>query len=154
MPNYRVIAIPTNTADKIRSTMKAPGYGHPAHREVAAGYGPCRHCLQEFRVGQEERILFTLDPFYGMEPFPLPGPVFIHADPCMRYSESSGFPAATRKHGLTLIAYGVGREQVEEHRVTDADLDQCIEQLFLLPSVRYIHVRDTDAGCYDFRIER
>jgi hypothetical protein len=22
------------------------------------------------------------------------------------------------------------------------------------PAVRYLHVRDTEAGCYDFRIER
>jgi hypothetical protein len=134
--------------------MKAPGYGHPAHREVATGYGPCRHCLEEFRVGEEGRILFTLDPFYGLEPLPLPGPVFIHADPCVRYDEGAGFPAQTRSHELTLIAYGTGRVQIAEQRVSDGNVEPCIAKMLAHPSVRYIHVRDTNAGCYDFRIER
>jgi len=154
VPEFRVIAIPTTTAAKVRNTMKAPGYGHPAHREVATGYGPCRHCLQEFRVGEEERILFTLDPFYGLEPLPLPGPVFIHADPCVRYNEGAGFPAQTRSHELTLIAYGAGRVQIAEQRVSDGNVDGCIGELLANPAVGYIHVRDTNAGCYDFRIQR
>ena len=37
----KVVAIPTKVAELARSTMLSPGYGHPAHREVAKGYGPC-----------------------------------------------------------------------------------------------------------------
>ncbi|MBV9737341.1 MAG: DUF1203 domain-containing protein, partial [Candidatus Eremiobacteraeota bacterium] len=66
----------------MRSLQTAPIYGHPAHIEVATGYGPCRHCLRTFNVGREQRILFTYDPFQGIEDVPLPGPVFIHAVPC------------------------------------------------------------------------
>jgi hypothetical protein len=77
---FRVAAIPTKVADLVRSTMRSPGYGHPAHAEVATGYGPCRHCLRDFQVGKERRILFTYDPFHGIEPLPLPGPIFIHED--------------------------------------------------------------------------
>ncbi|HSG38878.1 MAG TPA: DUF1203 domain-containing protein, partial [Thermoanaerobaculia bacterium] len=61
MSFYRVISIPEEFASKVRTTLKAPRYGHPAHVEVAAGYGPCRACLQKFREGEEERILFTFD---------------------------------------------------------------------------------------------
>src|ERR1700757_3827213 len=65
--SFRVAAIPSKVADLVRSTMRSPGYGHPAHAEVATGYGPCRHCLRDFEVGKDRRILFTYDPFHGIE---------------------------------------------------------------------------------------
>jgi hypothetical protein len=95
---YRVIALSTSTADKVRATKSSPGYGQPAHSEVAQGYGPCRHCLRMFRVGEERRVLFTLDPFYGLESLPLPGPVFIHEETCERYPEDGGFPSELAAH--------------------------------------------------------
>ena len=151
---YRVIAIPTKTAEKVRATMKSPGYGHPAHVETATGYGPCRHCLKEFRVGEERRILFTLDPFYELVPLPLPGPVFVHAEPCERYDEDSGFPRPTLAHALTLVAYGDDRKMLAEEQVVDGNVDPTLGRFFANPEVRYVHVRDREAGCYDFRLER
>ena len=152
--SYRVIAITTKTAEKVRATMRSPGYGHPAHVETATGYGPCRHCLKEFRVGEEQRILFTLDPFYELAPLPLPGPVFIHAEPCERYDERQGFPEQTLKHALALVAYGGERKMLVEERVADGNVDPVLNRFLENPEVRYVHVRDTSAGCYDFRIER
>ena len=55
MSAYHVIAIPETLAQKVRTTLKAPGYGHPAHVETASGYGPCRLCLKKFREGEEDR---------------------------------------------------------------------------------------------------
>lgn len=154
MPEYRYIAIPQKTADRVRSTMRSPGYGHPAHREVATGYGPCRLCLRTFEVGVEERILFTLDPFYGIEDLPLPGPVFIHATGCQRYDEDSRFPDDLREHPLTLNGYGTGRRLIAQKYVTDNDVEAVLNQIFSNSDVTYVHVRDTHAGCYDLRVER
>jgi hypothetical protein len=89
---FRTVAIPTSLAESVRATLSSPGYGHPAHTEVAAGYGPCRHCLRVFRVNEERRILFTYDAFAGREALPLPGPVFIHERSCERYPPDGGFP--------------------------------------------------------------
>jgi Protein of unknown function (DUF1203) len=50
MSTYRFQGIPDSIAAAARESMKSPQYGHPAHTEVAAGYGPCRQCLQTFRV--------------------------------------------------------------------------------------------------------
>jgi len=152
--SFRVAAIPTKVADLVRSTMRSPGYGHPAHAELATGYGPCRHCLRDFQIGRERRILFTYDPFYGMEPLPLPGPVFIHAEPCKRFSESGGFPEDIRSHRLTFSAYGDGRRLLGEVYVDNRDVEPIIAESFARNDVKYLHVRDTEAGCYDFRIER
>jgi Protein of unknown function (DUF1203) len=151
---FRVVAMPQSTADQVRSTMRSPGYGHPASVETATGYGPCRLCLRTFRVGEETRILFTFDPFYQLEPLPLPGPVFIHEHECPRYDEHSVFPEDMREHRLTLNAYGPGRRLLAQGYVEDGRVEPAIEHLLADDRIRYIHVRDTDAGCYDFRIER
>ena len=134
--------------------MRSPGYGHPAHVDVASGYGPCRHCLRTFHVGAESRILFTYDPFFGLEPLPLPGPIFIHADACERFDPAAGFPEDMRSHRLTFVAYGAGRRMLAEEYVEDGAVEAMIERQLAMDDVRYLHVRDTEAGCYDFRVER
>ena len=154
MTRYRVVAIPDKVAATVRRTRKSPGYGHPAHAEVATGYGPCRLCLRTFQIGSDKRILFTYDPFHGHEPFPLPGPVFIHESECERHPEDAGFPLDLVPHRLTLNAYQRGRRLVDVRYVTDGNPETTIADLLSLDDVDYIHVRDTDAGCYDFRIER
>jgi len=150
---YRVLAVSEQLARKVRETRKSPGYGHPVHAEVATGYGPCRSCLRDFEIGVERRLLFTLDPFFGIEEFPLPGPVFVHEDECPRYPEDAGFPADILGHDLTLVAYGKGRHQRAEERATGADVEPTVARMLARPDVDYVLVRDTPAGCYDFRIE-
>jgi hypothetical protein len=154
MQPYRVVAVGSQITDVVRRTLRAPGYGHPAHAEVAAGYGPCRQCLRDFAVGQERRILFTYDPFNHQEKLPLPGPVFIHESECEPYPERGGFPADLRARPLTLNAYAAGRRLVAQKYVSGGDIDPQVEQLLQDREVSYIHMRDTVAGCYDFRIER
>jgi hypothetical protein len=154
MTPYRIVAIPGKVADIVRDTLLSPGYGHPAHAEVAAGYGPCRLCLRTFAVGAERRILFTYDPFHGVETLPLPGPVFIHEGSCERYAEDGGFPEDLRPHALTLNAYARGRRLQAQEYIVDGRVEPVAESLLARPEVAYIHVRDTEAGCFDFRIER
>lgn len=154
MQQYRVVAVANGIANAVRRTLRSPGYGHPAHTEVATGYGPCRQCLRDFAVGQERRILFTYDAFHEAENLPLPGPVFIHETDCRRYPEDGGFPVDARSHSLTLNAYAAGRRLLAQRYVSDGVVEPQIQQLLGDPEIAYIHVRDTQAGCYDFRIER
>ena len=154
MQSYSVVAVEDRIADAVRKTLRSPGYGHHAHTEVATGYGPCRQCLRTFAVGAERRILFTYDPFYGKENLPLPGPVFIHERDCERYQEDGGFPADVLSHSLTLNAYARGRRLVAQRYVSNGVVEPELQRLLLDRDVAYIHVRDTDAGCYDFCIER
>lgn len=154
MQAYRVVAVHDRVADTVRKTLRSPGYGHPAHAEVATGYGPCRQCLRTFAVGKERRILFTYDAFYGKEDLPLPGPVFIHEHHCERYPESGGFPVDMTSHRVTLNAYARGRRLIAQKYVSNGEVEPRLQQLLQDRDVAYIHVRDTDAGCYDFCIER
>jgi hypothetical protein len=149
-----VLPIDSALAENVRSTLKSPQYGHPAHVELAAGYGPCRACLQQFRTGKEDRILFTYNPFAGLDEYPSPGPVFIHAKSCPAFAEDQSFPQELRSLPLTLEAYGEGRWIIARERPLELEIEECIERLLNTGGVRYIHVRKTEAGCFIARIER
>ena len=154
MNSFRVMAIPTEVADEVRDTMKAPRYGFPAHTELSSDQAPCRHCLRLTTPDVDRRILFTYDCFDGVETLPLPGPVYIHADDCERYNESAGFPEQIRTREITFNAYGEGRRMLGQRYVDDGNVNEAIEEMFANAEVRYLHVRSTPAGCYTFRIER
>lgn len=154
MTAIRVVAIPTEVANAVRETMRAPGYGFPAHAELATDDAPCRHCLRTTAAGVDRRILFTYDRFAGIESLPQPGPVYIHADDCPRYSGDAGFPEELRASPRTLEAYARGRRLVAQEYVVDGKFEPVIEQLLERQEVDYIQVNSTTAGCYTFRIER
>ncbi|MGA7919706.1 MAG: DUF1203 domain-containing protein [Candidatus Acidiferrales bacterium] len=150
----RVIAIPTEIANKVRRDGKDPHYQHPAHTATAREGAPCRHCLRIIAAGEQKATLFTYDAFEGLERLPLPGPVYIHAEACERYPEDGGFPAALRNSPRTLSAYAQGRSLVATEYVENGNVDAGVEKLLSRSDVDYIHVRSTTAGCYTFRIER
>jgi hypothetical protein len=154
MSSFRVVAIASEVAEQVRNTGKSPNYGFPAHREVAAGRAPCRHCLKLIRKDEEELLLFTHDPFRELGEPPLPGPVYIHAKKCTRHPESDAIPEEYRGRLLTLEGYGQNRALVKEIRVADGEEDRAAEQLFSDERIRYVNVRSTEAGCFLFRMER
>ena len=154
MAGFRVLPIDSKLAEEARNTLKSPQYGHPAHIELAKGYGPCRACLKQFRVGEEDRILFTFNPFQGLHDYPSPGPVFIHARSCPAFAEAQVFPQELRSLPLTLEAYGEGRWIIARECPSEDEIEGCIERLLNTAGVRYIHVRNTEAGCFIARIER
>jgi hypothetical protein len=153
---FRVVGIPEELARQARTEMKSPQYGHPAHTEVARGYGPCRSCLGKFETGRDERLLFTYNPFAGLDPYPSPGPVFIHSEECPTY-EAPEFPQELRDLPLTFEAYGKDRWIVARERVSPAsntEIEPALERLLGNSEVEYIHVRNTEAGCFIARVER
>ena len=153
MLSYRTIALPEALSEEVRTRRLSPGYGHPVHEETAMSYGPCRSCLQFFREGEEQRLLFTHDAFGGLEKLPLPGPVFIHAEKCPRHREDQGLPAHLRTLDLTLNAYGEGRRRIAQEYATGEAVEKALDRLLGLPDLAYILVRNTAAGCYIARIK-
>ena len=154
MAGFRVLPIAFALAEQVRSTLKSPQYGHPAHVELAAGYGPCRLCLKQFRTGEEDRILFTYNPFQGLDEYPSPGPVFIHAESCSGYDDQRSFPAELRSLPLTLEAYGENRWIIARERPSANEIEGSVERLLQTSGVRYIHIRNTEAGCFIAQIQR
>ncbi len=150
----RIVAIPTEVAEAVRTTLRAPGYGFPAHAELATDDAPCRHCLRTIVANKHRRILFTYDRFTGIESLPQPGPVYVHADACLRYSEDAGFPEELRGSPPTLEAYARGRRLITLEYVADGEFEPAIEKLFSRSEVDYLQVNSTTAGCFTFRIDR
>ncbi len=151
MRTFRFEGIADSVAAEVRATMRAPGYGHPAHREVAQGYGPCRQCLRTFAVGGEERILFTYQPFDEPGSLPSPGPVFIHADPCDRY-DSGALPPDFRALPLVFEAYGSGGRLVAQRRGGAGAPEDVLRDLFEQTGADYVHIRNGEAGCFMARV--
>jgi hypothetical protein len=153
MRSYRIQGIPDSIAAAARDSMQSPQYGHPAHAEMATGYGPCRLCLETFQVGAEERLLFTYQPFTDPAAVPAPGPVFIHRARCERY-DGAALPEALRPLPLVLDGYGAGGEPLVQRRVGASPFEAVLEGVFDSAEVRYAHLRNAEAGCFIARIDR
>jgi hypothetical protein len=152
MPVFRYSGIATTVADDVRVTLRSPQYGHPAHRERATGYGPCRHCLRTFQVQAEDRLLFTYQPF-GPGSLPAPGPVYIHADTCPRY-DAPELPPDLRPLPLVVEGYGAGGRLLLQERVLEGTPEEVIGRAFGTGQVEYVHLRNGEAGCFIARVER
>ena len=150
---FQVLAISDSIAAQAREQLASPQYGHPGHVEVATGTGPCRSCLRTFEIGEEERLLFTYNPFEGLDAYPSPGPVFMHRTACSPF-RGDGFPETLKSLPLTLEAYGDDRWILDRVRVVNGEVDEAVETLLANSAVRYLHVRHTEAGCFIAQVNR
>ncbi|HEV7609576.1 MAG TPA: DUF1203 domain-containing protein [Steroidobacteraceae bacterium] len=154
---FRVRGVPQEIADEVRRTRLSPGYGHPAHLELAAGTGPCRCCLRPFVPGREQRLLFTYRPSAdacdGNRSLMAPGPVFIHAEHCDAYV-GDGFPDALRSVALAFEGRASGSRVCELSARADVPAEAQIKVLFDDHFAQWLHLRHAQAGCYIARIDR
>ena len=151
--NYKIIPINSEIARSVRENMKSPQYGHPAFADVAKGYGPCRVCLKTFIKGAEERILFTYNSFENLSDLPLPSPIYIHKNECEPFDENT-FPPDLVDLPLLFEGYGDEGELVKREIVNKENVENQIAEIFALPNVGYINIRNAEAGCFVARIEK
>ena len=78
----------------------------------------------------------------------------MHEAPCARYPEDAGYPEHLRVLPTTLEAYARGRRLLVSEYVTDGSVEAEIGRLLEDPAADYVHVINTEAGCYDLRVER
>jgi uncharacterized protein DUF1203 len=149
---FRVQGIPGSVAESVRSSLRSPQYGHPAHAELATGTGPCRLCLEPFTVGRDQRLLFTYQPFSDPGALPAPGPVFIHRESCRRY-DALEMPAGLSTLPLVLEGYGEEGTLLARRRI-EADAGAALAEVFGPANVRYAHLRHGEAGCFVARVDR
>lgn len=140
-------------ADEVRRTGLSPGYGHPAHIEVARGTGPCRCCLEPFVIGRDARTLFTYRPTGDADSLMAPGPVFIHAKHCSAWS-GTGFPDALRVLPLAFEARAAGSLVTAFSARGEENAEAQIERLFAETQSQWIQLRHAQAGCHIARIDR
>lgn len=152
--NFTVIAVPNEISTQARISLVSPQFsGLKADVGLATGYGPCRSCLKVFEQGQDKRIYITYNSFDGLSNLPDPGPIFIHKDDCTRFEETF-FPSDLL--GIPIFLEGFGDEstlQCREKMIPDS-VESQIRTIFTNPLVRFINLRNAEAGCFIARVER
>lgn len=145
--SFSVQPIPIAIADYVRGQLRSPQYGHPAHRDRAAGLGPCRLCFEPFRVGEEDRILFTFNPFLDGCTLASPGPIFIHAEHCQPFADD-GLPPGLRTLPLVIEPLDAVGLPVWRTNAKGMDVDDTIRVAFDNPAVARLLIRHGEAGCF------
>jgi len=153
VPEFIVRPIGRDITDAVRTTLRAPRYGHPVHRELAKGTGPCRECLSAFNVEREDRMLFTYNSFDGLDVTPQPGPVFIHAESCEPFS-GDAYPDGLRTIPMLAEAHYHDATCSAPNGLKPGGESAILEAMLGDDRVRFIHLRHAEAGCFIARVER
>lgn len=150
---FRIVPIDAGLAARARREQRSPQYGHPATVEIAKGSGPCRQCLRTFRIGEEQRLLFTYNPVPAGAGLPQPGPIFVHADACAAFADA-GVPPELRTLPLFLEAFGRGTWTVRREPVDAQSIEADIAAMLRDPGIELVNIRHAEAGCFIARVER
>ena len=151
---YRVVAIPESILSEVRQTMVSPQYKSlAANVSVANGYGPCRSCLQVFDQGHDRRIYLTYNSFDGLSPLPDPGPIFIHENECSRFVGEE-FPPDILDLPVYLEAFANESRLVERLAMDRESVNAQLSKIFANDQVRFVNLRNAEAGCFIARVER
>ena len=150
--NFQIVPLPTEIAEAARRKVAA---GAPDHRIVTAdspnGF-PCRHCLR-WAQPDERVILFPYTAIPPGHPYSESGPIFVHADPCERYSATHEYPSGFRS-GRVLRAYNANYDMVDAEIANGSEPEAVVEKLLQNPETAFVHVRSVTHGCYTFGVER
>src|SRR5437763_6533177 len=92
---FRIVPLPTEVAEEARHVAESGAADHAVIKvDSPIGY-PCRHCLRWAQPG-ERVILFSYTSIPAGHPYSETGPIFVHAEPCKRYSNTSEYPEEFR----------------------------------------------------------
>ena len=150
----KYIALPTDRVLKLVNG-EPDANGQIPEKSISDGDGnPCRHCLQEIPLG-EPMLILAYRPFSKIQPYAEVGPIFLCANLCDRYQDTSGVPDLYRDQEMLVrgydandrIIYGTGKI------MPVSSLEQENFPLFEIPSLSYAHARSATNNCYHFRIE-
>lgn len=152
--SYRVIPIDGEKVAAVRNDLVSPQYKSlAANVSLANGYGPCRSCLRVFGQGTDQRVYFTYNSFEGRSTLPDPGPVFIHLDECSEFGGNS-FPPDLLDLPVLLEAFGDDSRLMSRHHLDRGHVDVQIGEIFRDDAVRFINLRNAEAGCFIATVER
>jgi hypothetical protein len=132
--------------------------GQRPERHVSDGDGvPCRHCQCDVAEG-EPYLILSYRPFSEPQPYAETGPIFLHAEPCERYVESTEIPAMFHRNNRRYLLKGYNeRDRIVYGTgtiVSPDELPVAAERILSREDVRYVHVRSATNNCYQLRMER
>lgn len=148
--------IPTKDARALQGG-GTDAYGQVPEVHMSDGEGiPCRHCLGDVAKG-ERYLVLAYTPFKTLQPYAETGPIFLHADACPAYADTSALPEEIRSRALVLMKAYDGRDRIVYGKgclIKPDDITDSAGELFADKEIAYLHVRSAYNNCYSFRIER
>jgi hypothetical protein len=149
---FRIVLLPTAIAEKARRVAESGAEDHAVVKvDSATGY-PCRHCLRWAQPG-ERVILFPYASIPPGHPYSETGPIFVHAEPCQRYSATDEYPADFR-NGRAFRAYDANYNIIDAEVANENEPRAVIEKLLQSPKTEFVDARSVTHGCFTFRIQR
>ena len=149
---FRIIALPTDIAEKARRAAESGAEDHAVIKVDSATGFPCRHCLCWAKPG-ERVILFPYASIPTGHPYSETGPIFVHAEPCERYGAIGEYPNDFR-NGRAFRAYDAAYNMIDAEVADGNDPEAIIEKLFQNPKTEFVDARSVTRGCFAFRILR
>ena len=149
---FRVVPLPTEIAERARRAAEGGAKDHAiVTADSPTGY-PCRHCLNFAKTG-ERLILFPYASIPAGHPYSEAGPIFVHAEPCERYSATHEYPDDLRK-GRVFRAYNARYDMIDAEVANGSEPDAIVEKLLQNPETAFVDARSVTRGCYTFRLQR
>ena len=153
---FCVTPIPADVLDGIR----AAGEDLSGNRLVPitddAGGSPMRCCLKPSAPG-DRLCVIAYRPFTHPGPYAETGPVFVHADACGGYTDTSSYPAGYREWP-TMVFRPYRYDGVIAYDAIQmgdgATAEKLIAEILADPTIEFVHTRNVYAGCFMFCISR
>jgi len=149
---FRVVPLPSEVAESARRAAEAGAADHAIVIADSPHAYPCRHCLRWARPG-ERLILFPYTSIPSGHPYSETGPIFVHAEPCERYSATDEYPADFR-NGRAFRAYDANYDMIDGVVANGTEPEAVIEKLLQNQAAAFVDVCSVTRGCFTFRIER
>ena len=149
---FHIRALSPEFAAGIRSSRK-DRRGHDVSVRSDAGRHQCRACLRLTSPG-ERHLLLSYSPFASEHPYVETGPIFIHERECEPYASGAGYPPEFPRHDVVLRAYSAAEEIEDARLVGPRRVEDVISELLASDRVAHIHARNSEYGCFMFRIDR
>src|SRR5438128_12060465 len=149
---FRIVPLATEVANAARRAAEAGAADHAVvTADSPTGY-PCRHCLRFAKPG-ERVILFPYTAIPAGHPYSETGPVFVHAEPCERYSATHEYPNDLRR-GRAFRAYNATYDMIDAEVSNGSEPEAIVEKLLQNRETACVDARNVTRGCYTFRSER
>jgi hypothetical protein len=149
---FRIVPLSTEVAERARRAVEAGAADHASVIADSPSGFPCRHCLRFARPG-ERMILFPYAAVPAGHPYSETGPIFVHAEPCERYSATHEYPDDLRR-GRVFRAYNASYDMIDAEAANGNEPEAIVEKLLRNPETAFVDARSVTHGCYTFRIER
>lgn len=154
MTAFRCVPIPTETAERFRRT-GIDDNGNAIRRMVSSGFAPCRHCLREAREGEPVLLgSYNLPGPLGI--YWTPSPIFLHAEPCERFSAADEVPEIVRGRLVSVRSYDTDEQCIYDlgEAVEGGQVDVPLARAIADPRTKFVNIHTAKPGCLLVRVER